>query len=330
MSPSPIKPRVLLFASEYPQVSQSYVLREIEALEADYEISVISRSPACVPARRHVPFECTRDPARIVEIVRELRPHVLHAHYLTFADLLAYVAERTGVPYTIRAHSFDALAEGPPIRRSDHCLGILAFPFTRARIAARGVPDHAIHDAMPVVDFARFHDRSPNGTGVVNVGACQPKKDFESFVALARSMPRERFELYAIGYRFDALVRHNREHGSPVRVHAAVEHHEMPAVYKRHRWLVYTACRKLATVGWPIAVAEAQASGLGVCMPNLRPDLRDYMGGAGFLYDSIGELPSILSRPVPEEMRERGFEVARRSDVRTQISTLRSLWSRAA
>jgi hypothetical protein len=82
----------------------------------------------------------------------------------------------------------------------------------------------------------------------------------------------------------------------------------------------------LGTIGWPIAVAEAQAAGVGVCFPNLRPDIQDYLGGAGILYSSLTELVDIISQPVPEEMREKGFEVAKKSDIKTHLHRLTDLW----
>ena len=79
----------------------------------------------------------------------------------------------------------------------------------------------------------------------------------------------------------------------------------MGAEYKKHQWLVYTASRKMNSVGWPMAVAEAQAAGVGVCLPNIRADLQEYLGGAGFLYDSINEVIDIIRNPFRDEMRQR-------------------------
>ena len=36
-----------------------------------------------------------------------------------------------------------------------------------------------------------------------------------------------------------------------------------------------------------MAIAEAQADGVGVCIPNIRPDIKEYVGEAGLIYDSI-------------------------------------------
>jgi hypothetical protein len=99
--------------------------------------------------------------------------------------------------------------------------------------------------------------------------------------------------------------------------------------YKQHQWLVYTAAFELATVGWPMAVAEAQAAGVGVCMPNIRPDLKEYIGNAGYLYDSISEVAEIIAKPVPDEIREAGFLQAKKSDIQEHKHLLTDLWHKA-
>jgi hypothetical protein len=64
-------------------------------------------------------------------------------------------------------------------------------------------------------------------------------------------------------------------------------------------------------------------------MPNIRPDLRDYVGKGGFLYNSIGEVADIISKPFPEEMRQIGFEDAKKSDVFRHKVILTNLWRKA-
>jgi hypothetical protein len=63
-------------------------------------------------------------------------------------------------------------------------------------------------------------------------------------------------------------------------------------------------------------------------MANLRPDLREYIGGGGFTYDSIGEVADIITKPVPDGMREIGFEQARKSDIFEHKVILTNLWRR--
>ena len=163
----------------------------------------------------------------------------------------------------------------------------------------------------------------------MNVGACLPKKDFPAYLQLATRVPEQQFELYAVGRQVEALRETNRTLGSPVAIHPPVPHDQMPGVYKQHEWLIYTANRDLATVGWPVCIAEAQASGVGVCMPNLRPDIKEWVGPAGFVYDSLDDVVDILQQPYPASMRSAGFEHARRSDIREHLPLLTNLWDQA-
>jgi len=121
----------------------------------------------------------------------------------------------------------------------------------------------------------------------------------------------------------------NQQLGEPIDIAEPIQPEDMPAEYKKHEWLVYTASPELRSVGWPMAIAEAQASGVGVCMQGIRPDLAEYVGEAGHLFDRIEEAAEIIAQPFPEAKREAGFEQARKSDVRGHIHRLEELWQAA-
>ena len=76
-----------------------------------------------------------------------------------------------------------------------------------------------------------------------------------------------------------------------------------------------------------MAIAEAQASGLGILMRNIRPDLKEYIGSAGFLYDTPEEASKILQCQYPEEMREAGFKQAQKSSLDNHLRLLKTVWS---
>ena len=269
------------------------------------------------------------------------------------APILHKLSCKTKVPFTIRAHSFDVLGKSDrlsSVRRiinnfrikpffpgfspksvsclinSESCLGILAFPFARELLVSVGIKDTKIYDCYPVMSYKKFMNKSPNGKGVMNIGACIPKKKMEYFIDLAKLVPERPFNLYSIGYETPKISNYNKLHGSPVKILDVIEPELMPEEYKKNQWLVYTADATFNTVGWPLAVAEAQASGVGVCFPNLRKDLNEYIGGAGIIYDSINELPDIIRNDVPVSLRDLGFEIAKKSDIDTHISILLSLW----
>jgi glycosyltransferase involved in cell wall biosynthesis len=337
------KPRVLYFLRNYPLVCESYIQTEIEALRPHYEIRVMCRQAdpeALGFVDDPAPWVVVPRFDAMLEEIRRFQPQVLHMHWLLDADTLRVLAQRTGLPFTIRAHSFDTIPTpymetwfkvAPGVLRAaardEHCRGILAFPFSRPFLEQCGVPADKIHDCHPPVDIKRFMNRAANGAGVINVGACLPKKNLASYIELAARMPDLDFDLYPVGYDTSSIEATNASHGSPVRIHRCVKHAEMPAIYKAHQWLVYTASPELRNVGWPLAVAEAQASGCGVALANVRPDLRDYLGEGGILFDHVDELAGVIDRPVPAQMREAGFVKCRDSDVDAHIHRLTDLWT---
>ncbi|MGH9197520.1 MAG: glycosyltransferase, partial [Acidimicrobiia bacterium] len=297
------KKRIMYILRVFPQTSETYIKSEIEAVRGDYDLKVISMDEPDLPCDTDMPFERLTEPEPIREAIEDFKPHVLHAHWLKQIRLLSSLARETDTPFTIRSHSFDVLqgaggsrrglkallgkkrspyVEGAgPLANDELCLGILCFPFARPLLEDAGMKSEKIHESWPVVAFDRFFDRSANGEAVMNTGACLPKKKMDDFIELAAMTREMKFNLYPLGFDVDKISALNQSKGGPVQIMAPFHPNEMPFEYKKHRWLVYTASKEKGTVGWPVAVAEAQASGVGVCMPNLRPDLKEYVGEAG-------------------------------------------------
>lgn len=340
--------RVMYILKNYPQISETYIKTEIEAVREVCDVHIIATKRANMPAKNHEPYRYTEDLGVICEAIEEFQPDVLHSHWFHSVKVLGKLARKTGVPFTVRGHSFDSIwpedespfrhfpllsmfAQPSHIRRAikfiedDFCLGLLTLPFARRRLERAGFPSAKLVNCFPVVNFKRFFDPQPNGSAIMNVGACIPKKRMEDFVELALRAPELEFNLYALGYKVAELQQFASARQSPVHFIPPVELEEMPAEYKKHRWLVYTAAPG-GNVGWPLAIAEAQASGVGVCMAKIRPDLREYAGPMAFLYESLDEVVKVIRQPVPEEVRQSGFEQAKKSDVFQHRSLLFRLW----
>ena len=352
------KVSVMYIVTDYPQISQTYIKTELEAIYDDYDVTIVSRDLSDIPYENHFPYHYLTEPDSIRELIEQAQPDVLHLHYLVHLEIVGPLAERMGIPFTVRSHSFDTLAlrqknlqgrlkqffkrnsqdfkEVSKVRENlkwlnhELCLGVLAFPFGRSFLEKEGVRADKIIDCYPVVNYRRFYDRSPNGDYIMNTGAAIPKKKMEDYITLASRIPNKKFNLYALGYEVDKLESLNNGAGNPLNIIPPIQPNQMPCEYKKHQWLVYTAAFDLATVGWPMAVAEAQASGVGICMPNIRPDLKEYVGEAGFLYNSIDEVVDIITKPVPEEMREAGFLQAKKSDIQEHKHLLTNLWDKTA
>lgn len=335
----------LLF--RYPSYTEAFIESEIRAVQDEYNIAIIATLPRSLELyyyKEHQPYQEISDEKKMLELIQETRPTVIHAHRLFMLPLIERLCLQTNIPFTIRSHAHDAVLSTDPrvsewmsvaptilprATNSDLCLGIIAFPFTRVGLEAWGVPSQKIYDCWPVVDFHRFYDVSPNGEDVINTGSFMPKKKMEDFIELARMLPNMTFNLYALPsrlYTLDTLRQIKQTLNSPVNIMNPVDPSTMPKVYKRHRWMVYSGDSTMKTVGWPVSIAEAQAAGVGVCMANIRPDIKQYIGDAGFIYNSLTEVKDIISQPFPEELRRKGFEQARKSDIFKHKNILLSLW----
>ncbi len=353
------KARIAYLLRSYPQISQTYIKTELEAVRDDYEIEITCLKPANFAYTHHAPYRILAEASAIRERIEAFAPAAMHIHFLNQLERVGPLARQLGIPFTVRAHSFDSLALRPrglgsrlahrlsaegrarlrkdgAIRRAvawlndEHCLGALIFPFARPLLEAAGVRPDKLIECWPVIDYARFEDRSPNGEDIMDTGAALPKKQMDDFLRLAQLAPGPAYRLYGMGYSIAEIEAANARVGQPVEIVAPVEPEAMPAVYKRHRWLVYTASPQIGTVGWPMAIAEAQASGVGVCMRAIRPDLREFLGDAGIMYDEVAELADLVRKPVPDELREVGFEQSKRSDIARHKHLLTDLWDRAA
>src|SRR5690242_15802130 len=94
------KPRILYIVREYPQISQTYIKAEIEAVQDRYEIRVVSLAPADTAEPKHLPFIVTAQRPKFLEVIREFKPQLIHTHYLVLGKLAGGLAEEHGLPFT--------------------------------------------------------------------------------------------------------------------------------------------------------------------------------------------------------------------------------------
>ena len=329
--------RVLYVLDHYPELSESYIHSEIRILGEEYEIFVVALHRAyVVPNPEGYPFTELSNFSRLVKLVREVRPQVMHTHVLADAKLLARLSDATGVPFTIRGHSCSQTDVPRYIHdlhrhlNDDRCLGAVILPYTREVLTTGGkVRPGKLTSVPPVLDFGRFYDRSPNQDGVMNLGPCLAKKKMTDFVDVAARFPGRKFSLYPLGHMVQELKAHNAQCGSPVTVEDPRPHSAIPAEYKRHNWLLYTGCFKLATLGWPMSIMEAKAAGVVVCVANVRPDIKEYVGESGYTYNTLDEAAEIISSPPPAAMRDAAFDHASSMDLRKHKHLLTGLWHSA-
>lgn len=356
--------RILYFMVKYPEFSETYMHEEIRSLQSRYEIQIVSYAPSREPRKSFFPYRLIPylDTClvygrfekvnrrftnlrqrwflhRVGKVIEAFRPHVLHGHYFGLALLLNEFAERHRVPYTIRTHSMDMLSE-PPQKlsalceavRSPWCLRVLCFPAFREALIGLGAPQEKVVSCWPVLNYRRFRDTNvrPRTGRVLCAGPAIRKKRHNDFVDLAARVRGGgvTFDLYARGPTLKATRAYNTAKGNPIKITYA-DPDEMPQVYRQYDWLVYPSDQTINKVGFPVSIVEAQASGIGVCwqeLPGRRHEQLDFLGGAGYLFRSIEEIPSTIGQAYPEEMRLRGIENARKCDVEAHNLLLTEAW----
>ena len=328
--------KILYILHRYPQISETYMETEMRALDGRFDMRILSTGKPDLLYQHHHPYMLTENVPAMIAAAREFAPDVIHCHYTLMIPAVYQVARALDVPFTVRTHSFDVFGPAAPklvhyqqAVGSSLCAGVLGFPPTLRRFEKAGWDMRKVRDCYPIIEYDWFYDRSANGKAIMNVGACIPKKKMEDFVQLGAQCPGRELNLYALGYYKGRIEELNDSMGRPINVKPPIEPRLMPAEYKKHEWLVYTGTPKLPTVGWPLAVAEAQASGVGVCIQRVRPDLEEYLGCAGYLFDTVDEAAAIIANPVPAEMRETGFRQAAKSDIHAHIDLLVEMWRAA-
>lgn len=332
--------RVICVIRQYPQLNQTYVETERREIEKFAQTLVFSSQRPKFPTPEHLPFRQVPEKNRLMIKWNawRFRPDVVHAHFMSMAKHASDVARTIKVPWTLRTHSSDLLAyslekisEYAKYCNQDDCLAVLAFPFLRARLLEAGLKEEKIIDTMPVVDTSLFPFVENHGSSIINLGLMATKKNMEDFIRLSKLRRDLNFNLYPMGSskKIDGFRQLARRQDGNVEIRDPVRFSKMPEVWREHGWLVYTADKQLKSVGWPLAVVEAWASGTGVCVPRIRPDIEQYVGNAAIVYDDIEEVAELIGEPPDSDLLERGKRRAAEMDIKNWINPLFETWRQA-
>ena len=336
------KMKILLLYKGYPRISHSYQSVEAFELCRNHEIMIISFDwDLFTKADNHLPFTFIH-PLKHIKSIREFKPDIIHSHYLDTFDICAKLSQTLRIPFTIKSHSFDILADDfslpkryvKQINDNKNCLKILVFPEFFDKLVGFGINRDKLLAMYPTIDLKKFLNLDiANGSHIMSGGAFLPKKNVKGFILLSKRI-KERFPEKCISYYsvmenrsyYDEMIQFNAKHGNPVNF-VTTQPENMPLEYKKHQWLIYTACPELKTVGNPLMIAEAQASGVGVIMYALRKTLKDYVTDNGYLYKDDDEVLGIISDDFSDDKRKKAIEIAKsRYDIKDKIRDLESCW----
>ena len=334
--------KILLLYKGYPRISHSYQSVEAIELNKNHEIMI---SPydweLFTKANIHLPFTFNH-PLKELKNIIKFKPDIIHSHYLDTFDVCVKLSETLKIPFTIKSHSFDILDNdfyipkkyAKQINDNKHCLKIIVFPEFFNKLISIGINETKLVAMYPTIDVNKFINLEiENGPHIMSGGAFLPKKNIKGFITLSKKI-KERFPNKIISYYsvmenksyYDEIMIFNKSHNNPVNF-ITVQPENMPMEYKKHQWLIYSACPEKKTVGNPLMIAEAQASGVGVIMYNLRENLSDYVTSNGYLYDNDAQVLEIISNNFNEEKRNNAVEIAKdRYDIQEKIKIIENIW----
>jgi hypothetical protein len=257
----PRPPRVLYLVWHYPQLSESYVETEIRTMRRwGVEIGIWGEVNPASPYDTDVPvFSGSAE-----EAIRAFRPDLIHIHWLNFAASHRALLEATGLPVTLRAHSFevsrevllDLLAQ-PWVRRLYH------FPHQMRLLDAEHPGMRSVRSAFDTNLFTPRTDK--NRRLVVRTAAALPSKDLGLFFEIAARRPEYRFVLAAVTCNNKEeyvveLREMNARLGSPVDLRIDLPREEIAGLLGEAGLYLHTLVPPGASgatpIGMPISIAE--------------------------------------------------------------------------
>lgn len=304
--------RVLHFCWTFSALSETFVYEQVAALES----RGIESHVLCITRRneRERPFANARaladvasllpkaNPARVAaklrsairgrngndsyrqylirQLLKELRPDVVHAHFGPAGVLIAPAAARHCVPLLVSFHGYDASS----LLLDPEWTKAYAGLFRRAAgistvshlMAERLVGINAAHDRVRVVRVGKrlgeFSFRVPEGPvrDWISVGRMTEKKGhvdcIQAFDRLAEQVPAARLQIVGEGEMLDEVRRAaaSAKHGDRIKVLGALSHDETLRLMRAAD--AFVLCSKTAASGdeegVPTVLMEAQALGL--------------------------------------------------------------------
>lgn len=335
--------KILLLYKGYPRISHGYQSDEANELQKKHEIMIISFDwELFTIANDHLPYTLNH-PVKDIKNIIKFKPDIIHSHFLNSFNVCSKLSRTLKIPFTIKSHSFDILEDNfnavksyvEQINENKYCLKIIVFPEFYQRLLSFGIQESKLLPLYPTINVKQFLNLSfqENGPHIMSGGAFLPKKNITGFILLSKKI-KQRFPDKIINYYsvmenqsyHDEIMKFNTIHGNPVNF-STVQREQMPLEYKKHQWLIYTACPEKKTVGNPLMIAEAQASGVGVIMYKLRDSLNDFVTENGYLYTNDDEVLEIISGDFDSIKRNNAIEIAKeRYDIEDKIKYIENMW----
>jgi len=332
------KKNLLLIYQGYPRLSQGYQIDEAFELNKYFNLLIISLEwPIYTVCKENIlPYILVQNIDEANKDIEKFKPNFIHGHFLNNSKLLLDLSKKYNIKFSLRTHSFDMLVSDSNLSQykdninSKFCSTIITFPCFKDKLISLGYKSEKIISSYPSIYIDKFFDISPQlSNDIISGGAFLPKKNIKGFIDLSSKIkkifPQINIKYYSVPenpHYYQSILEYNQKLNNPVQFITDIQPSQMIYEYKKAKWLIYGACSKLKTVGYPLMICEAQASGVGVIMYNLRDDLKLLIEESGYLYTKDEEVIEIIKKDFNEEKRNKAFELSKRYDIKNNIKEL--------
>ena len=305
-------PRVLYALNLYPQLSETYISREIEFMQRQ-GVDVITWSAELPQVPYPVDHPVLRGP--LERAIRRTRPDLVHAHWLHHGRNILPAVAAAGLQLTIRGHgfAFDAglvttLAKSPGLARM-YLFGHLITP---------GIASERVRAVSAAVGLEQFESKQKDARMVLRLCTGLPKKEIRLFLRAAQDLPEFRFLLGIVRANgvpeyIEEILAFNEQLPRPVEILVNVPH-ERARELTREAGIYLHTCGRGEVFGMPISMIESLAAGSYV-LARRRPEADSYLGGAGRLYgdreEAVSQIRETLEWDDARWEKQREASVAR-------------------
>jgi len=348
--------RILIIGRAFPHVAHGYINNDIEYLTQQADVLVLSPNQPMAPWYSPVRCNYFRNKDQLLAQARQFKPDFIISWLLPNHHWARDVADALKIPFILKLHTPDyyrlypgnrsikkrikemlascilsdrKLSDGYRISKrslrrtisSKYFKGAFCIPAFKTSFS-KYIPANKLFDLTPRIFFDRFHDEHDNGRMILVLGSLIKRREGVSFIDDALKEISEPIDWYTIptpGLILDDIQ------GVPENFSAKkyVPNKDMATLYKQYKALIVIADKTQFSRGLPLSVLEAQASGVCVIAPSLRPDFDEFViNGGGYLYNDASEIQAILNLLPNDERRNMGFKHAKKFDIKGLVEEL--------
>ena len=285
--------RVLWAVWNYPQLTETYIRCELAAMRRwGVEVEVLSEiTDTKSPYASDVPVHH----GSLAETIANVRPDVVHVHWLNKGKDYREVIARAGLPMTVRGHSYEfATKSVKKLLRDPTVRSVYLFPHFANQFGAQQIGSNPkIHPMTSAFNEDWFYPpEKKDRCLVLRTGAGKPTKGLEAFLEIASRCPEHRFVLVLgllpnLDDYVERLLAENRRLGSPVEIRQNLSNEESAALMREAGIYLHTYGDD-EPFGMPVSIAESLATGAFTLARDL-PGAAEYLGTAGTLYRTNDE-----------------------------------------